>query len=130
EFRLLLPSHVPKISIFTEITPKEADFPLAMIEDALPLMRVAELTWRNIETGEDLSLSDVLGRYGDALPTRSKQRVDPWLDELTKSVKVRFIESQRLFRTTRRTRRPESRWSHFVDATVPAVVFYSDRLAA
>jgi len=130
ECRLLVSSTAPRISTVQEFSPKDADFPLAMIEDVLPLMRVAEFRWRNIETGEDLSLSDVVARYGDALPIRApKRQIDPWLDELTKSVKVRFIESQRLFRQARRPRRVEGRWSHLPDTTVPAVVFYSDRLA-
>jgi|SRR5438876_2660831 len=112
-----------------QLTPRDVDIPLGIIDDVVPwITRTAEARWTVDDTGEELSLAEVLRRYGHMLPGRGKkQQVDAWLTELIKSVKVRFIESQRLVKLERRPRRPESRFSH--EAASPAVVFYSGKLA-
>ena len=47
--------------------------------------------------GETLSLNDVIDRFEDILPSKSKLRGEPeWLENLKNDIHVRLIESQRL----------------------------------
>ncbi len=73
-----------------------------------PLDRIGPETWRNIGTGEILSLEDVIERYGDRLPPEligEGPRLPEWLVEMRKSVPIRLIETQRLLNPTRSSRR-------------------------
>jgi predicted ATP-binding protein involved in virulence len=65
------------------------------------LVRETRATWRYLPTDEEFSLEDVLDRFGDQMPQGIFKFERPhaeWLQQLQKSVKVRFIESQRLLR--------------------------------
>lgn len=109
---------------------RQLHLPLGMIDEVIPsLVRISEEGWRNIETGEDLTLADVVGRYGDLLPGDAKKQVVPdWLREITGALKIRFIESQRLLKLGKRTRRPEGRWAQ-ASGYEPAVAFYAEQIA-
>lgn len=104
------------------------DFPLSAIDDFVPeLVRQSQWTWRNMETGEILSIEDVLERYGDALPRVDSeiQKEAEWLKELRGHLKVRFIESERLTRLGKRAvHRPRT-----LERTRPAVLVFSEELA-
>ncbi len=107
------------------LDPREAEFPLHAIDEFLPfLTRIGESTWRNIENGEELSFGEIFNRYEDMLPVRlTRQKTAPWLRELTQSIKIRFIESQRLSRDSRNSR------GHRNSGVEPAVAFYSKQIA-
>lgn len=85
--------------------------PLSMIERFLPqLDRIASGAWRNISTGEILSLEDILERYHDRLPEEffeERTRISEWLIEIRKSVNIHFIETQRLLAFAKLSKRSE-----------------------
>jgi len=72
---------------------------LNIIESYVPnLKRIAARTWLYLPTNEQLSLEDVFQRFPDYLPidpTEVKQE-EEWLLKLKNSLKIRFIEVQRL----------------------------------
>ena len=57
----------------------------------------------------------------------TKQVIPDWIRELTGSLKIRFIESQRLLKPGRRPRRPDGRWGQ-AGGYEPAVAFYSEQI--
>ena len=70
---------------------------LNMIEDVVEeLVRDDERTWRNVITGETLSLDDVVERYGDQLPWPRNTVAPDWLKTARRSVPVRLIQAERL----------------------------------
>ncbi|MCK9440445.1 MAG: AAA family ATPase [Methanothrix sp.] len=76
--------------------------PLSIIQHEIPfLSRVGPKEWRDVRSNEILNLEDVIGRYSDRLhlPARYlKDRSEPlWLDEIRSSIKVYFIDTQRLY---------------------------------
>jgi energy-coupling factor transporter ATP-binding protein EcfA2 len=91
-------------SIKKSFTPKRIksrpnlDFPIEIIDGIIPeLQRVGSKIWRNLSTGETLSLEVVIDRYEDMLPEKFKLREEPvWLEKLKRNIHVRLIESQRL----------------------------------
>jgi ABC-type transport system involved in cytochrome c biogenesis ATPase subunit len=112
-----------------EITAKEVDFPLGMIDDVVPeLVRIGDISWKNQSTGEVYSLTEVINRYRHYLPSAGKLKIEPWLQEFTTQLKVRFIESQRLVRFGLKVARAETRWGR-TEVSQSAVLFYSQRLA-
>lgn len=84
---------------------------LSLIERLIgPLDRMGPETWRNIHTGEILSLEEVLERYSDRLPTElfgERTRMPEWLVDMRKSVPIRLIETQRLLSSTKSPKRSE-----------------------
>lgn len=82
----------------------DSRMPLSIIQHELPfLLRVGPREWRDVRNNEILHLGGVLDRYSDRLPmlTRHfKHRSEPiWLDEIRSSIKVYFIDTQRLYST-------------------------------
>lgn len=79
-------------------------FPLSAIEEYIPILdRVDRQHWFNPETGDMLDLYDVLVAYPDRFPTRLLREVMPipdWLQGIKRSINVRFIETERLTRTS------------------------------
>lgn len=72
-----------------------------LIGEVLPFLeRTETLTWRTPETGELLSIEEVIDRWGDLLPGRLEEMrnrvAPPWLRELRERVGVRLIQAQRL----------------------------------
>lgn len=74
------------------------DFPLSMIEDVVPeLDQVGPREWLDQRTGRLLDLQAVVELYGHLLPLREpEERVPQWLLDLSSSLKVHLIETQRL----------------------------------
>ena len=88
-------------------------FPIMAFEQFVPgLVREARSAWRYMPTNEELEFEDVIERFGDQLPSGppGKPEIDrragmEWLRNIQKTVKVRFIESQRLLRLAKTPRR-------------------------
>lgn len=71
------------------------------------LVRESRDIWRYLPTDEELALEDVLDRFVEQLPRGMFKFERPqaeWLNHIQKSVKVRFIESQRLLRLAKADR--------------------------
>ena len=82
------------------------------------LVREGRATWRFLPTNEEFSFEDVIDRFGEQLPQGMFKFERPqaeWLQQLQKSVKVRFIESQRLLRLAKVRR------THEYETSTPAL---------
>jgi predicted ATP-dependent endonuclease of OLD family len=92
---------------FASPTPEdmEAHFAIPPFEQFIGgLIRESRDMWRYIPTNEELTFEDVIDRFADQMPQGFIKMEKPnveWLHRLQKSVKVRFIESQRLLRLSK-----------------------------
>lgn len=106
------------------------DMPRSIVGRLVPeLDRVGPDHWHNNLTGEDLSLEDVIERFGERLPLptdmHNSEKVPEWLSELRCSIAIRFIETQRLLNPTKgREQRVE-----YENRMKPTVAAYSEDLA-
>jgi predicted ATP-binding protein involved in virulence len=94
---LNLPQHFSP-SLFRESI-NEFKFSLRRIERYVPnLKQIGARTWLYLPTNEQLSLEDVFQRFPDCLPIypTDVKPEEEWLLKLKKSLKIRFIEVQRL----------------------------------
>jgi len=115
--------------------PKRAErpryhFPLAAIESEIPeLARIGPESWVHLPTQEELSLEEVMERFGEQFPLQYEpvEREPPWLADIRKAIPVRFIETQRLLRMPRSRRRSVPNERRPME---PAVVTYAQELAA
>jgi predicted ATP-binding protein involved in virulence len=109
-------------------------FPMAAFEQFVPgLIREARNTWRYMPTNEELGFEDVIERFEDHLPSgvpgKPEKRDDlEWLHSIQKSVKVRFIESQRLLRLAKAPRRTRE-YGESSPALELSVAVHADDLA-
>jgi predicted ATP-binding protein involved in virulence len=104
--------------------------PLGAIEEIPGLERVGPGTWLYLPTQEELSVQEILERFGEQLPFRMKpiDTSPEWLTEIRDAVNVRLIDTQRLFNFSivRRTQAyPGQRAT-----MVPAVTTYSEELVS
>lgn len=75
----------------------ERNFPIELIEREIPeLDRIGRREWRNLETGEFLTLSDVIDTYGHQFPWLNPSYQRPWYKKFTTGFDVRYIQTQRL----------------------------------
>ena len=94
------------------VTPKDLRMPISAIEDFIPVLsQIGPRKWHNIDTGSILDLDDVLATFGDELPADvwpDQSLVPEWLQGIRDSIAVRFIDTERLTRSSqhRRPRRP------------------------
>jgi predicted ATP-binding protein involved in virulence len=113
------------------ISRQNINFPIGIIEEAIPeLDRIGPETWLHLPTQEKLSLEEVLYRFPDRLPVPSVPRriqETEWLQEIKKSLHIRFIETQRLFSFSR-PRRLRG-YEGMPPSLIPAVINYSEELA-
>jgi predicted ATP-binding protein involved in virulence len=99
------------------------------IEDTIPgLERIGGSRWFYLPTSEELSLTEVLDRFGEGIPGAGETFITPtedWLKELTNSINVRFIEYQRLLNSAYNKR------SQLFDRPLmlPSVASYAKELA-
>ena len=95
-------------------------FPLGMIEEWIPTLdRVGARAWADVQTGQRLSLQEVLEQCGHQLPTDLQVELGTpeWLSEVQQRVPIRFVDAERLtrpladhgFRRSRRHSRPTER---------------------
>ena len=107
---------------------EDLDIPLRGLDVISGLERIGPETWNYLPSGENLSLEEVLIRFGDQLPLpQGKRKKEPdWLKEIKESIPIRFIETQRLFRFSnlRHRREYERRPPMY-----PAVIKYSEEVA-
>ena len=113
--------------------PQEMSFPLGIIEDLVPgLERIATSEWRNVRTGDELDLDDVIAIYGDVLSPEiemPEERFPSWLKNVRESLPVRFIDTERLTDLSTYRRRLRHRASFSPKAPERTVRLYSERLA-
>jgi len=102
---------------------------LRLIDSYVPnLKQIGARTWLYLPTNEQLSLEDVFQRFPDCLPIYSRE-VKPeeeWLLKLKNSLRIRFIEVQRLLSFS------DIRNSQFGDrpvSLIASVATYSQELA-
>ncbi len=107
---------------------KDIRVPLSAIEDFIPVLnQVGSREWLNIETGSTLDLADVFDAYGDYFPPEFRPElssIPDWLENIRRSVKVRFVNTERL------TRVSPKRWRHDRSVkSIRTVSHYSKELA-
>jgi len=123
-------SRLEKVSFSLRATrnPPELDFSVDILDDMIPeLRRVSSKTWRYLPTGETLSLNEVIDRFEDILPSKSKLREEPeWLENLKNDIHVRLIESQRLLNVVPSR---SSRLYSGAPSMLPTVSAYSEEIA-
>ena len=92
---------------------KTLGLPISLIEDVVPVLdQIGAERWRHSETGEHLTLTDVLEQFGDELSPDddSYSFVFPkWLREVTSMVAVRLIDTERLTSSHGPVNRPTRR---------------------
>jgi ABC-type branched-subunit amino acid transport system ATPase component len=109
-------------------------FPMGAFEQFVPgLIREARNTWRYMPTNEELGFEDVIERFGEQLPSGvpgkpEKRENLEWLHNIQKTVKVRFIESQRLLRLAKSPRRARE-YGESLPALELSVAVHADDLA-
>jgi energy-coupling factor transporter ATP-binding protein EcfA2 len=123
-------SRLEKVSFPLRATrnPPDLDFPVDILDDMIPeLRRVSSKTWRYLPTGETLSLNEVIDRFEDILPSKSKLREETeWLESLKNDIHVRLIESQRLLNVVPSR---SSRLYSGAPSMLPTVSAYSEEIA-
>ena len=99
---------------FTLTSASTSDFrrrlPLELLDEYVDeIERIGHDEWLDHDTGETLSLREVLDRYGARLPIPSewKSPAPPdWLTDICGSLDVHLIETQRLFAASDHSKRP------------------------
>jgi len=76
--------------------PERDSVALHAIDEIIPeLEREGPAHWRNLDTGEMLSLDEVMERYGEHLPIAKREEPE-WLQGVRHSVPIRLIQAERL----------------------------------
>ena len=78
--------------------PDIENIPLGILDNfILGLERIGPRKWLYTPTQENLSLEEVLERFGDSLGIKFKSEEEPeWFEKLKNNIHIRLIESQRL----------------------------------
>lgn len=86
-----------------KINPRDIGIPIGAIEDIIPALdQIGSAEWRDRRSGETLSLEDVLDRFGHEIPLSDGEAfssLPKWLQEIRRSIPVRFIDTERLMHT-------------------------------
>ena len=94
--------------------PKDLRFPVEVIEDIIPVLtQVGPRKWRDGRTGNVLTLEDVVALFEDELTPHFGELspVSPeWLQDIRRSITVRFIDTERLTRPLSRQILPGQRY--------------------
>ena len=97
-----------------QIDLKELGFPVEAIEDIIPVLtQVGPRKWQDRRTGSVLTLEDVVALFEDELAPHFGELspVSPeWLQDIRKSIAVRFIDTERLTRSLLRQILPGQRY--------------------
>ena len=93
----------------------QAHFPAHAFDQFIPgLVRESREIWRYVPTNEEMTFEDLVDRFSDQLPASVIPRIEKkdieWLHVLQKSIRVRFIESQRLLRIAHNSRRSPNQY--------------------
>jgi predicted ATPase len=112
------------------IDPSSLATSLEWVERHIPgLSRVASNRWLQHSTGEVFSLEEIVERFSEYLPpgiNLTQKSAPAWIEQLSESVNVRLIETQRLV-TPRRIRRRAEHENE--TAIAPAIMMHSQELA-
>ncbi len=124
---------------FSSLGTHERRFPLSIIDDIIPeLIRIGPEEWLNRITGERLSLQEVLLAYNTQLP-HLQDRYPEWFNELMKSLKIRFVDTDRLLIRSGQQARERFRVSESdrmeriyeqKSSAIPTVIEFSNSLAS
>ena len=114
---------------------KNLGIPISLIEDIVPVLdQIGAESWRHSETGERLTLGDVVEQFGDELLPDNESypfAFPKWLREVTSMVAVRLIDTERLTSSHRPVNRPP--WKRHIPGgemrTMRTVSQYSRDLA-
>lgn len=107
-------------------SPEQLEFPLHLIGEMVPeLDREAPELWRHLETGELLSLDEVVDRYWQRFPMKGTEEPPEWLKSVRQSIPIRFIRAERLQAAARR-----GRMRHAKPSPRRAVELYAEELGA
>jgi len=118
-----------------KINPKDIGVPIGSIEDIIPALdQIGPAEWRDRRSGETLSLDDVLDRFGHEIPLAdgdgALSALPKWLQEIRKSIPVRFIDTERLTSSVAYSSRTARLYRHTpLPATARTVRRYSEELA-
>lgn len=110
-----------------------SDFPLSIVEEVIPgLDRTGPQQWIFLPSNEQLTLEDVIERFGDRLPIdplrgKGSSKEPEWLRRVKEAIHITFIQTERLlsYSVTGRVRRGYEQGSR----SIPAVIEYSRELA-
>ncbi len=91
-------NNADRINFQPKRRPDIENLPLSILDDYIPgLERILPRKWLYTPTQENLSLEEVLERFGDSLGIKFKSEAEPeWFEKLKKNIYIRLIESQRL----------------------------------
>lgn len=112
--------------------PSSTAIPISVIERAIPnIHRVGSSLWRDRKTGREMDFEELFRTYHQYFPhfamseTKTSSYAEPpWLSEFRKTVKVKFIEVQRLLRVSKSLDGSDDEpWR-------PSVVIYSGDLSS
>jgi energy-coupling factor transporter ATP-binding protein EcfA2 len=110
--------------------PDKENIPIHLLDEMIPeLEREGPTIWRNLGTGELLSVDDVIDRYADQLPMERVAEPD-WLKAVRLSVPVRLIHAERLQTSGRPLGSLRHRVRHGKSSSSRAVMMYSEELGA
>lgn len=93
------------------------------------LTRVGVREYRDVRSGEQLSLFEAVERYSDHLPVEARKglSIPDWLSVIRRSVHCQLIETQRLMKLARTD---DTRWPDPATAFIPAVKTDSEGLVS
>jgi hypothetical protein len=85
----------------------EINFPVEIIDREIPeLDRIGRREWRNKETGEFMTISDIMDVYGGQFPWLGPSYQRSWYKKFVGGFDVRFIQTQRLITYSNKIDRP------------------------
>lgn len=110
-----------------------ADFPLSILEEVIPgLDRTGPQQWIFLPSNEQLTLDEVIERFGDRLPIdplrgKGQSKEPDWFRRVKEAIHITFIQTERLlsYSVPGRVRRVYEEGSR----SIPAVIEYSRELA-
>jgi ABC-type transport system involved in cytochrome c biogenesis ATPase subunit len=108
-----------------DIPAEMLNMPVEYVSRAIPyLERISRSQWRDERSGEIVGLEEIYRTHGQFFGPERIAGEPEWLRDFRKTVRIRFIESQRLLRVTAsRGQRDDS------EPVRPAVLIYSRELA-
>jgi predicted ATP-binding protein involved in virulence len=105
--------------------------PLALLRQNYPNLRQIDSDlWEDLSDGELITTTDLYRRYDIDPDSETNPEIGKWLRQVMAEVNVRFIEAQRLFRSSPRPFRPRPRFARVpLHADYTSVNNYSRQLA-
>ena len=106
------------------LKPQDVGLPIEFIKKEFPRFeKIRAESWLDTKSSEILSFEEVVSRLDFDLPIQKKESEPEWLEELRKSINVRFVETKRLFTFSNIRKRRLSKYER--EQMIPSVVDYS-----